>query len=445
MTDAWLTEMRTLPRDGVVVTSLQGVANVAAEYGRRALLVGREWEDLRELRDRWSELSRRSGIAQIIGTKELSDAVTHYCKITHVNRLTGVRRARRWAEHLLRNLLLLSEHPHGMRDGAFSGLPAFVVGAGPSLDRNGHYLSKAPGPVIRVNAASKAVPGDVTLSVESNDISAKLADDGVQCLGITSPPALMQRKPLRPIWAGEIAWVCEELTGIPRLSTSGGGTSAAVSLAHRWGCDPIVLVGQDLAWTGGRVYAEATGFNDRVSDKGEFVWSESAKLPRPENPLPESDEVHDWTAWGGEGRVNCGTAHQSLRMWLAAFSDSVPVRCINATEGGSRIPGWEEHRLRDITYGLVERPEVAARCAGDLIPRDAIVTWLRAEAPRKLAEVWAFRAISERVDQHRKRAPLRIPMLEAWHVRGAMRDVEDIVEQAEGEIRRLVEELCLEL
>lgn len=444
---AWLSDLRTLPRDGILVTHLGEVARTAEAMGRRALLQGRDFLEYRDLRDKWSELSRRTGIAMVVGGKGvdgLHDAASHFCNITHINRNTSIRRARRWAEHLLRNLLLLSEHPHGMQAGAFAGLPAFVVGAGPSLDKNRDLLRYAPGPVIRINAASKAAPGDVTLSVESNDLSAKLATDGVQCLGITTPSALMRaRAPLRPIWVGEIAWVCEELTGVPRLMTSGGGTGAAVSLAHRWGCDPIVLVGQDLAWTDGRVYAKATGFNDTVNDKGEFTWVESAKLPRPENPLPEQDELFEVPTWGGQGTVHSSHAHMSLRMWLAAFSDSAGVKCINATEGGGRIPGWEEHTLGHWCDPDLWRPyKVAEECAGNLTPRDAIVSWLRSEAPQKLAETWAFRAISERIDEHRKREPSRIPLLEAWHVRRAMRDVESIVEQAEGEIRRVVEDVC---
>lgn len=439
----WLEDLLTLPRDGVIVTNMSATAEVAAAYGRRALLQGRDFTEYRDLRDDWSTLSRRTGIAQAIGTQGLCDAVCHFTNVTHINRNTSINRARRWAEHLIRNLLLLSESPHGMRAGAFRGLPAFVVGAGPSLDRNRDLLRHAPGPVIRVNAASKAAPGDFTLSVESNDLTDKLADDGVQLLGITTPPHVMRaRSPLRPVWVGEIGWVLEKLTGLPRLATSGGGTGAAVSLAHRWGCDPIVLVGQDLAWTNGRVYAEATGFNDRVADDGTFEWAESAKLPRPSNPLPEKDDLMRVTAWGGEGTVLCGTAHHSLRMWLAAFSDSVDVRCINATEGGSRVPGWEEQKLDVQCWGErgIQDPGHAHDCAGQLIPRDAIVDWLRNHAANELAETWAYRSIAERIDEHRSRAPLRVPVLEAWHVRRVMRDVKAIVEQARDEIGWVVEE-----
>jgi hypothetical protein len=41
------------------------------------------------------------------------------------------------------------------------------------------------------------------------------------------------------------------------LPTGGHATSAAFSLACLWGCNPIILVGQDLAYSNGRIHAAA--------------------------------------------------------------------------------------------------------------------------------------------------------------------------------------------
>ncbi len=436
-------EMRGLPRDGVVVTTMQGVAKHAAKTGRRALLHGRDWSDWRDLRDRWSELSRRVGIAHAIGPEWLCDAVTHFCHITHMNQETSIRRARRWAEHYIRNVMLLSEVPHAMREGIAAGRPAIIVGAGPSLDVNARLVPFNSDPItIAVNAASLAVSCDVTLSVESNDIEQKLSSRGMQVFGLASPPSLLQnrKRTLRPVWNGELAWVAEELTGIERLPTSASGSTTAIALAHLWGCNPIVLIGQDLAYTGGRVYANATGFGgDRVNTDGVFAWNDSKRIPRPGNPLHESDQLEMVPAWGG-GMVASGVAFRAIRFWLAAaaetFSDTV---CINATEGGASIPGWREERFADVLANFDPIRRDKLEFGAPQLERKRILDWLKTQASRELAEVWAYGPIQGRVREHRSREPHWMPAVEAWHVHGAIRDVDAIVRKAEREIRCLVD------
>ena len=274
-----------------------------------------------------------------------------------MNQETSVRRARRWAEHYIRNLLLLSEVPHAMREGVAQGRPAIIVGAGPSLDKN---LSQIPthsnAVVIGVNAGSLAVPCDVTFSVESNDIRQKLSPRGTQVFGLVAPPKLLQerKQTLRPVWNGELAWVAEELTGVERLPTSGSGSTTAVALAHLWGCNPIVLMGQDLAYPNGQVYASATGFgSDCISAAGIFTWNDSKRIPRPGNPLHEADQLETVPAWGG-GEVKSGQAFKAIRFWLAAAAETFDdVTCINATEGGC-LGAYDQGNIDKFKYMSLE-------------------------------------------------------------------------------------------
>ena len=445
-----LEALTTLPRDSVIVTTSGAVAAETEPLGRRTLLMGRDWSGYLDLRDRWSELSRRAVSAMVIGgngADEISESVTRFCQITHMNKENSAKRSRRWAEHMLRNLLLLAEKPHGMKKGAFQGEPAFIVGAGPSLDKNRELLQHGGGVVVRINAASKAATGHSTLCVESNDLTAKLSEDGVQFMALTSPPHVLRCRyeRLRPIWCGEIAWIAEQITGIPRLAMSGSGSTAACSLARRWGCDPIVLVGHDLAFTDGKVYASSTGHRDSIEEDGRYVWgTTSARMPRPNNPLPEAEELQDQPAWGGDGTVKVGAVHYGVRQWLTVFAAHPGhPRCINATEGGARIDGWEEMRLRDL-YGQsrLSTGEVLERCAGELIPRDEIVDWMLNDAPEAMAEAWAYPELYRRIIAHQEHPPHTVPYLEARAVRRALDDVEGIVKAAEREIRRVVLELC---
>lgn len=442
-----LRALSSLERDACIVTSHGAVARATEALGRRTLLQGRDWQGM-DLRDRWSELSRRGTSAMVIdGSTELGQNVTRYCEVTHMNKENSAKRARRWAEHLLRNLLLLAEKPHAMQRGAFAGQPAFIVGAGPSLDKNGVLLPECGGVVIRVNAASKAVSGHVTFSVESNDLTHKLSEGGAQVLAITAPPHVLRCRynAIRPVWCGEIAWIPELVTGVPRLAMSGSGSTAAVSLAHLWGCDPIVLVGHDLAFTDGKVYATSTGHRDSIAADGRYVWGKaSSSMPRAGNPLPEQEQLQDAVAWGGSGTVKTGMLHHGVSRWMQVMREHMGVRCINATEGGARIDGWDELPLRDLLQhgSKLTVKDVAMGCAGELTPREDIVDWMRNDAAEALAEAWAYRELYDRIMEHQSSPPDPVPYREARIVRQAMSDVKDIVSRAEREIRLTVVELC---
>ena len=56
----------------------------------------------------------------------------------------------------------------------------------------------------------------------------------------------------------------EELTGCGGLPMSGSVSTVAFGLARLLGCSPIVLVGQDLAYSGGRTHAAGTGYETSV-------------------------------------------------------------------------------------------------------------------------------------------------------------------------------------
>src|SRR6185503_9121917 len=181
------------------------------------------------------------------------------------------------------------------------GVPAFIVGAGSSLDRNHHLLVEASrrGIVIAVNAAARLPGVDVALTVESNDLRHKLGPldhVGLRAFGMVSHPDVMAHGSgtLLPLLAGELGSLLEPLVGFERLACSAHGGTAAISLAERWGCDPIVLVGHDFAaLDGGLVYPECLGIGTsrirRDGDHWSYEWdAELASLPRA-NPMLEGD------------------------------------------------------------------------------------------------------------------------------------------------------------
>jgi hypothetical protein len=264
---------------------------------------------------------------------------------------------------------------------------------------------------------------------------------------MTSPPETMAhgRGPLRPVWVGESAWVMEQLTGIDRLPTSGSGLTSAIMLAVRWGCSPIVLVGADLAYPGGRVYGAGTGLDDRIGEDGRYRWGKrSSEAHRPGNPLPEEDVLERVMAWGGRGEVLSTPQFRHIRHWLSAAADSFDgIRCINASSGGSHIPGWSDVPLDRVLSGMPCRvtDDMAGMVSGFTWPGE----WARQAVYRAadmLVDTWALPDVLGLLDERRSGPPSRWPWVEARITRRHRRQVLAMRELARESVRALAAEAC---
>jgi hypothetical protein len=194
------------------------------------------------------------------------------------------------SEVTVRNLLMNIDH-YAMRPGvadlagAARGRPAIVVSAGPSLRRNIDLLSR-PGVrerfvIIAVQTVLKTLlargirPHFVT-ALDHHEISRRFYEglssadvDGVTLIAeAKANPAILEA------FAGAIRMpgdaVLDKLLGqepVPGNQLKAGATVAhlAYYLARHLGCDPVILIGQDLGFTDGQYYAAGAAIHE--------VWS----------------------------------------------------------------------------------------------------------------------------------------------------------------------------
>jgi hypothetical protein len=234
----------------------------------------------------------------------------------------------------------------------------------------------------------------------------------------------------------------------------------AFSLAEQLGCSPIVLVGQDLAYTGGRTHAAGTAFENsraKVSEDGkriDYAWCDAAHAQRDGSglgPPHAHDVLFEVPAWGGGAeRVASSSAFNAYRLWFEVAAATLAqvrpsLELVNATEGGSRIAGFSERSLDEVLAPLPSRSitaESLAARAAELRPpltQSQVASWARrqgrltrhaARAATRLRRV--ARATLRRLDPETPRAvgksfvklkdleaALREacqaqPMLEAW-------------------------------
>ena len=301
-----------------------------------------------------------------------------------VNDATHRLRARTWIQDVFANLELLREHPTFLAlTGKYRGVPAFIVGAGPSLGKNGRLLAEATkkGIVFAVNSSARAldsygVEPQVLACMESIDVSplfekVSYIDRVVRAISLTGHPRTLRTGagPLLPIFEGiqQQNVPLTSLLGYGGLSVSGSVSTLAFSLAVRLGCSPIVLVGQDLAYTDGRAYAEGTAYEGsrvRLAADGQHLehdWCETLKSAhnQGDNQMVNRQPMLQVAAWGGAGSVFSTIGFSSVRAWFeAAFlvmaKDRPETRLANATEGGARIAGFEEITLAELLATLPE-------------------------------------------------------------------------------------------
>jgi hypothetical protein len=140
--------------------------------------------------------------------------------------------------------------------------------------------------------------------------------------------------------------------------TGGSVACSMFSLALHLGCDPIVLVGQDLSFTERFYAAENLDGDARVEPEADG----SFRLIKPVGatgigvrlddgrvqfvPAQQQLEVDGWA--GGRVRTT-----PQLKAFLDWFENVAPTlgsaRLVNATEGGARIRGFEHLPLREVS------------------------------------------------------------------------------------------------
>ena len=354
----------------------------------------------------------------------LREAVTQLVQRRHVNEATHRIRAREWISDVLENLELLEHSPSflGLAE-KYQNVPAFIVGAGPSLGKNAELLADAAkkGIVFAVNSSALAlgrrgITPQVVACMESIDLSQLLSqipylDDVVRAFSMTGHPQTLRtgKGPLLPVYEGLPQFTpLASLIQAKGLAVCGSVSTLAFSLAQRLGCSPIVLVGQDLAYTGGQAYATGTpyeGSRVKLSPDGKSLEHErSAALLAANGKLAETEPLQPVTAWGGHGTVHSTIGFSAVRNWLELAAevlahDRPDQRVINATEGGAHVEGFAELTLAEV---LAPLPDLnitprsladAAQAAKPPLSRPQLHSWLE----KQLVSATAARQAARRV------------------------------------------------
>jgi hypothetical protein len=237
--------------------------------------------------------------------------------------------------------------------GIFAGKPAFLVAAGPSLDTNAHLLAQVKGRAIIIavlqavrSLQKHGIEPDLIVSFDPKEINytRHFADLDTKELALCYVPILYPRivkehSGPRFVVGADIypfsQWLFDILREPKGVVASGPSVAnVAWDIARQLGCDPLIFVGQDLAFTGERSHA------DNVTGGGQISPELLHKVK--ENP----NHYCFVEGWDGE-RILTNKSMLAMKIWFEQkISEYSGRRFIDATEGGAKIIGTEPMTLQ---------------------------------------------------------------------------------------------------
>jgi hypothetical protein len=261
----------------------------------------------------------------------------------------GARRASagRYLLHTLSNAPRIArESDVRALEGLATGMPAIIAAAGPSLDANVHDLSPVRDRAILISCDTAARPL-LSLGIEPDFIvgadpsranAAHLASLPASAAwlvaeGSLHPSALtpFEHRTFFFNVSPHHPWPWLASVGLDRmtLATWGSVATSCFSLAMLMGCDPIVFIGADFAFTGGRPYCRGTSFEPQwatwIAGGAEYpaIWQTLVDRW----PMTTAPDLHGRPARTARHLV-------SFRDWIVERAAASGRRVVNATGEG---------------------------------------------------------------------------------------------------------------
>lgn len=273
--------------------------------------------------------------------------------------------------NLFQNILALpSAHIGANLYGLFKNVPAIICGAGPSLEKNGHLLAQLKEHALIITGGSGLNALDafdlqphIAVGIDPNRAQLSRLFAANSWMTPFFFRSRINHKALEAMhgeWVflegseghGLPLWIEEQLgisTHLEPLAEGYNIVNLCSSLAIALGCNPIIYVGVDMAYSSGLSYASGVTAHPFFLNK-EFYSTKSSQ----DDLLTQNDiygqPIHTVKKWVSEAA------------WLAFFAKNHPdTKVVNSTEGGIGIEGVENIPLHSaIERYLTQQQDIAA-------------------------------------------------------------------------------------
>lgn len=286
-----------------------------------------------------------------------------------------------WLENYFANIENFLKYPNvsSLVD-KFKGIPMIVVGAGPSLDKNVHLLKDLKGKALIVAAVSAFLPllnhgvmPDILVCGEKVDLPGHFTGNGEErqtrfILADVVNPAMFDRESKGDyVFVSLFMRLCiahAKFWGTDYAPQVGGSvTTTALGLGVDFGCDPVVMVGQDLAFGSTGTHVGGASYSDQSLD------FQDGGIVRLDQRYDNSEELLSseykvlWLKGVNEDRVPSKFDWVTFHNWFEEYmrrheAKEHATKIFNATEGGAYIEGMEHTTLQELAdkFMTEERP-----------------------------------------------------------------------------------------
>lgn len=223
--------------------------------------------------------------------------------------------------------------------GTMQNKPIIIVSAGPSLNKNKHLLKDMMGKafIFAVGSALKSllragITPDMFCIIDPQDITYKQIEgyenQEIPLVYLVTASAYTVSKYQGPKF---VVYNQEhQAEDKDQLIRTGGSVATAVmDMAIRFGGNPIIFVGQDLAYTNSEHHADGNMYGE-------------------EEKVKETPNMRKVKGQNGE-MLTTTLGLLSFKYWIEnRIADFPEILFINATEGGVYIDGCQHMTLRDV-------------------------------------------------------------------------------------------------
>ncbi len=280
-----------------------------------------------------------------------------------VNIATLARFEKTWCSNISRNIGIISAATGAnIFFDRFGGMPAIVAAAGPSLTASLDFIKKNTGRcvIVAVDTSYKiltdyGIVPHFCMSVDPQLINARYFEgssetDTVLVADPTVHPSVFRffrgRRAVTGIAFDMMKWI-EDICGRKGDLAHGGSVStSAYDFAKRLGASPVIMVGQDLAFTSGLAHARGSHLDEQVHNRTWRFMNAQMSNRRQLTYLPP---VFVDGARGG--RVRTTQKMLIFRNWFENRNDGA---LINATANGVMI-----HGIPNVPHSAINIPGAA--------------------------------------------------------------------------------------
>lgn len=307
--------------------------------------------------------------------KKVKDSVTN----TRININTRTNFSKRWFETLMNNIpYMIDGVPADEYRNKYKNKPAIIVSAGPSLQKNIDELKNIHNDMFIISSGrtlrsliEKDIDFNLLVVSDPLPMSYIICKDYIEGL---NKPLLFSDGSNDDVVAhhtgDKIFFAINDFVSkvagryVEPMMSKGSVAHDMTSYAIMLGCNPIIFIGQDLAYTGDRSHAQISenveikiGFDDLKSETDIYV-----------------EDING-------GKVRTSLSLNSYRLGLQEIIECFPeTTFINATEGGAKIKGTIQMTLKEAIdkYKSKEKIEPLEKIKYPIDMRNNAIKYLKA-------------------------------------------------------------------